>query len=124
PLSRAKGRYWLGRAEEALGNKTAAHEYYRQALSDPDTFHALLARQKLEPGRLAITMSPPADPSAEQVRRFVDLDAAKAVVIAKSAGLDASVMRLLLVQLRLFHLKNEADMAMVAHLAETVGDTQ
>ena len=124
PLSRAKARYWLGRTAEALGDKAAADEFYRQALSDPDTFHALLARQKLEPGRLAITTSPPAKPTAEQIRKFVDLDAAKAVVIAKSAGLDASVMRSFLVQLRLFHLKSEAEMALVAHLAEAVGDTQ
>ena len=124
PLSRAKARYWLGRAEEALGNKPAADEFYRQALADPDTFHALLARQKLEPGRLAISMSPPQMPTAAQIKRFVDLDAAKAVMIAKSAGLDASILRTLLVQIRLYHLKDEADMAMVAHLAETVGDTQ
>lgn len=124
PLSRAKARYWLGRAEEALGNKPAADEFYRQALADPDTFHALLARQKLEPGRLAISMSPPQLPTAAQIKRFVNLDAAKAVMIAKSAGLDASILRTLLVQIRLYHLKDEADMAMVAHLAETVGDTQ
>lgn len=124
PLSRAKARYWLGRTQEALGNKAAADEFYRQALADPDTFHALLARQKLEPGRLAISMSPPRTPTAEQIKRFVNLDAAKAVMIAKSAGLDVSILRTLLVQIRLFHLKDEADMAMVAHLAETVGDTQ
>lgn len=124
PLSRAKARYWLGRTAEALGDKAAADEYYRQALTDPDAFHALLARQKLEPGSLAITTSPPAAPTDEQIRKFNDLDAAKAVVIAKSAGLDISVMRSFLVQLRLYHLKNEAEMAMVAHLAEAVGDTQ
>jgi soluble lytic murein transglycosylase len=124
PLSRAKARYWLGRTAEAQGNKPAADEFYRQALSDPDTFHALLARQKLEPGRLAITTSAPQEPTAEQIQRFVNHDAAKAVVIAKSAGLDASVMRTFLVQLRMFHLKSEAEMAMVAHLAEAVGDTQ
>ncbi|MCC7250695.1 MAG: lytic transglycosylase domain-containing protein [Hyphomicrobium sp.] len=124
PLSRAKARYWLGRTAETQGNKAAADEYYRQALSDPDTFHALLARQKLEPGRLAITTSPPKAPTAEEVRSFISLDAAKAVVIAKSAGLDASVMRSFLVQLRMHHLKSEAGMAMVAHLAEAVGDTQ
>lgn len=124
PLSRAKARYWLGRVQEALGNKGAADEFYRQALADPDTFHALLARQKLEPGRLAISMSPPRTPTSDQVKRFVNLDAAKAVMIAKSAGLDVSILRTLLVQIRLFHLKDEADMAMVAHLAETVGDTQ
>lgn len=124
PLSRAKARYWLGRTAEAEGDKAAADEHYRQALADPDTFHALLARQKLEPGRLAISTSPPKEPTAEQVERFVALDAAKAVVIAKSAGLDVSIPRSFLVQLRLFHLKSEAESAMVAHLAEAIGDTQ
>ncbi|WP_295555530.1 lytic transglycosylase domain-containing protein [uncultured Hyphomicrobium sp.] len=124
PLSRAKARYWLGRTAEARGDKAAADEYYRQALSDPDTFHALLARQKLEPGSLAITTSPPKAPTDEEVQRFLALDAAKAVVIAKSAGLDASVMRSFLVQLRLANLDSEAASAMVAHLAEAVGDTQ
>lgn len=124
PLSRAKARYWLGRTAEAQGDRAAADEYYRQSLTDPDTFHALLARQKLEPGRLAITTSAPKAPSAEQIRAFIAHDAAKAVVIAKSAGLDASVMRTFLVQLRMFHIKNEAELAMVAHLAEAVGDTQ
>ena len=123
PLSRAKARYWLGRTAEALGNKAQADEYYRQALADPDTFHGLLARQKLEPGPLAITTSPPAEPTDEQARRFVDLDAAKAIVIAKSAGLDASIMRAFFVSLRQY-VGSEAESAMVAHLAEAVGDTQ
>lgn len=124
PLSRAKARYWLGRTAEARGDTARATEFYRRALSDPDTFHALLARQKLEPGRLAISTSPPKAPSANQIRRFINHDAAKAVVIAKNAGLDASVMRTFLVQLRFFHIDDEAELAMVAHLAEAVGDTQ
>ena len=124
PLSRAKARYWLGRTKEALGDKAAADEYYRQALADPDTFHALLARQKLEPGRLAIATSPPALPSPEQIKKFMAHDAAKAVVIAKSAGLDVSVMRTFLVQMRFFYSKSEPELAMVAQLAEAIGDTQ
>lgn len=123
PLSRAKARYWLGRAAEARNDKAAAEQFYRAALSDPDTFHAQLARQKLEPGALAITLSPPEAPTAEQVRQFVALDAAKAVVIAKQAKLDASILRAFIISLRLHH-KSEAELAMVAHLAEAVGDTQ
>jgi soluble lytic murein transglycosylase len=123
PLSRAKARYWLGRAAEARNDKPAADEFYRQALADPDAFHALLARQKLEPGRLAITTTPPAEPTAEQIKSFVNLDAAKAVVIAKSAGLDISIARSFIVQLRQY-VKSEAESAMVAHLAEAIGDTQ
>jgi soluble lytic murein transglycosylase len=123
PLSRAKARYWLGRTAEAKGDRAAADEYYRQALQDPDTFHALLARQKLEPGRLAITTSPPKDPTTEEIERFIGLDAAKAVVVAKNAGLDASIMRAFIVALRQ-NLKSEPESALVAHLAEAMGDTQ
>jgi soluble lytic murein transglycosylase len=123
PLSRAKARYWLGRTAEARGDKAAAHEFYRQALADPDTFHALLARQKLEPGHLAITTSPPSEPTADEIKRFNDLDAAKVVVIAKSAGLDVSIARSFIVSLRQ-SVKTEAESAMVAHLAEAIGDTQ
>ncbi len=123
PLSRAKASYWLGRTAEARKDKAAADEYYRQSLQDPDTFHALLARQKLEPGRLAITTKPPALPTGDEIERFVNHDAAKAVVIAKQAGLDASIMRSFFVQLRQF-AKTEGESAMVAHLAEAVGDTQ
>lgn len=123
PRSRAKARYWLGRTEEAKGDKAAADEYYRQALQDPDTFHALLARQKLEPGRLAITTSPPKDPTAVEIERFLGLETAKAVVVAKNANLDASIMRAFIVSLRQ-NLKTEAESALVAHLAEAMGDTQ
>lgn len=124
PLSRAKARYWLGRTAEAMKDKGTAEEYYRQALADPDTFHALLARQKLEPGRLAITTSAPAEPTAEEIRRFVGLDAARAVLIAKRAGLDISIARSFLVALRLAHLKSEGESVLAAHLAEAIGDTQ
>lgn len=123
PLSRAKAAYWLGRTAEAKNDKAAAAEYYRAALRDPDAFHALLARQKLEPGRHSINTPPPAEPTPDQIRKFVDLDAVKAVVIAKKAGLDISIMRSFIVQLRIV-LKSEAEAAMVAHLAEAVGDTQ
>jgi len=123
PLSRAKASYWLGRTAEALGDKAAADQYYRDALQDPDTFHALLARQKLEPGRLPITTTTPKEPTQEQIRHFVDLDAAKAVVVARKAGLDIGIARSFLTQLRLT-LRSEPEAAMIAHLAESIGDTQ
>jgi soluble lytic murein transglycosylase len=123
PLSRAKASYWLGRTAEAMNDKEGAEKYYREALADPDTFHGLLARQKLEPGRLAINTAPPIVPDAEQVQKFISLDATKAAVIAKKAGLDVSIMRSFLVQLR-FALTTEADNVLIAHLAEALGDTQ
>lgn len=123
PLSRAKARYWMGRNAAARGDDAAARRYYQEATADPDTFHALLARQKLEPGTLAITIAPPQVPSDAEARAFFNLDAARAVIIAHKAGLDSSISRLFLLSLRQ-HLKTEPEAAMTAHLAEAIGDTQ
>jgi len=124
PLSRAKARYWLGRTAEARNDKAAAREYYQQAQADPDTFHALLARQKLERGRLAIITTPPAEPTREDVQRFLGEDAVRAAVIAREAKLDASIMRAFIVSLRNHYLQSETMLSLLAHLAEALGDTQ
>lgn len=123
PLSRAKARYWMGRNAEARGDTDAARRYYHEATEDPDTFHALLARQKLEPGTLAISIEPPRAPTDAEARAFVELDAARAVIIAHKAGLDSNIPRLFLLSLRQ-HLTTEPEAAMIAHLAEAIGDTQ
>ncbi len=54
---------------------------------------------------------------------LLDLDAAKAVVIAKKSGLDIS-HHAQLHRAAPHLLKSEAEAAMVAHLAEAIGDTQ
>ncbi len=123
PLSRAKANYWLGRTAEALKDKTAARAFYKEAARDPDTFHGLLALQKLEPGRQSFPITLPSSPTAEEIARFNGLDAARALVIAHKAKLDRSITRAFLIQLRIF-LDSEAEIAMVAHLAEAFGDTQ
>lgn len=123
PLSRAKASYWLGRTAEALKDKASAETFYKEATRDPDTFHGQLAMQKLEPGRQSFPISPPAAPTSDEIRRFNDLDAVKALVMAHKAKLDRTVTRAFLTQLR-FYLKSEAELAMIAHMAEALGDTQ
>jgi soluble lytic murein transglycosylase len=123
PLSRARALYWLGRTSEALADREKAREYYRAASNYIDTFHGQLARLKLDPDGGTLDLKPPAAPTAEEVSRFNGTDAVKAAVFAHKAGLDASIERAFL-----FHLRNyfdtEAEVAMVAHLAEAFGDTQ
>lgn len=123
PLSRAKGDYWLGRVAEQRGNAEKSTEHYRRAAAEIDTFHGQLARQRLEPGRLPIALSPPARPTADQIQRFNALDAVKAAVVARKSNLDLAVVRAFLNQLRNV-ADGEAEVAMVAHLAEALGDTQ
>jgi peptidoglycan lytic transglycosylase len=123
PLSHARGQYWLGRVHEALGDQTKAREHYQAAAAYFDTFHGQLARLKVDPGASALKITPPAAPSADEIARFTGSDAVKAAVVARKAGLDLSLTRSFLYHLR-HHLQTEAEVAMVAHLAEALGDTQ
>jgi soluble lytic murein transglycosylase len=123
PLSRARGHYWLGRAYEALGDRAKANESYLRASLQIDTFHGQLARLKLDPKATSLKIDPPVAPTPEEIARFTGLDTIKAAVIAQKVGLDSSLVRAFLVQLR-SHMKSEAEVAMLAHLAEEIGDTQ
>ena len=123
PLSIARGQYWLGRVYEALRDPAKAQEHYKAASAHFDTFHGQLARLKVDAGAHALTITPPAAPTPEEVARFNGSDAVMAAVIARKAGLDISLARAFLNHLR-NHFKSEAEVAMVAHLAEALGDTQ
>lgn len=123
PLSRAKAAYWLGRIAESQGDKAAAAARYADAAKNPDTFHGLVAMQKLDPARKKIDITPPKFPESEQLANFVSLDAAKAVVLARKAGLSRDYTRGFLTSLRI-GLPSEAEAGMIAHLAGSIGDTQ
>ena len=123
PLSRAKASYWLGRVAEARGDAAAAKEHYKAAGVEGDTFHGLLARLKLAPATRTLGLKPPAMPSNADIERFRSLDAVKAAVIARKAGLDLGITRGFLFHLRSV-LETEAQGALVAHLAHALGDTQ
>ena len=123
PLSRAKAAYWLGRVADARGDKAEAARQYRLATKNPDTFHGLLAMQMLQNGRTNLDIKPPALPSPQQVRKFVSLDAAKALVMASKAKLSRVYTRSFLIGLG-NELPSEAEAGMVAHVADALGDPQ
>jgi len=123
PQTRSKAHYWLGRTYEALGERGKANESYLKASLQVDTFHGQLARQKLDPKASAFKIDPPAAPSRAEIARFNGLDVVQAAIIANKAGLDRSLVRAFLIQTRV-HMATEAEVAMLAHLAEELGDTQ
>lgn len=123
PLSRAKAAFWLARTHAALGRLEQVRPQLERAARHVDTFYGHLAMQELEPGRTHLPVTPPQLPSEAEAATFNSRDAVQAVVVARRAGLDASVMRAFLVHLR-NTLPSEPEHAMIAHLAEAVGDTQ
>lgn len=123
PLSRSRGNYWLGRTAELLGDKDRARASYEAAAKEIDTFHGLLALQKLKPGRQPLAIDPPALPTDDQAARFAANDTAKAFALARKAGLGRSVTRVFLINLAKIE-KSEPWAAMAAHLARATDDTQ
>ena len=123
PLGHAKSNYWLGRALDEKGDKSGAEQAYRAAARHMDTFHGLLAMQKLQPGRHSLKIEPPAMPTPEQIARLRKMEPARAVALAQAANLTASIPRILLQHLAELE-DSEAWDAMVAHLARSVGDNQ
>jgi len=122
PLSRAKAEYWSGRAAEALGDQTRAREHFTAAQRFPDTFHGQLAMARMGAAR-SFAFPPPALPNAAQARAFETSDAVRAAVVAHKAGL-VGPARTFLFHLARGELGSEPHAAMLAHLAEALGDTQ
>lgn len=123
PLTLARAEYWLGRALEALGQQKDAKTHYEAAAKLFDTFHGQLARHKIAAGKPQLAVSLPVAPTVEETAQFNALDAVQAVVIADKLDLERGIERALLGQLR-YHLKTEGELALLAHLAERLGDTQ
>ncbi|WP_325025300.1 lytic transglycosylase domain-containing protein [Hyphomicrobium sp.] len=123
PLSRAKAAYWLGRVADARGDSQEAAKQYRLAAKNSDTFHGLLAMQMLDPGRTSLEISPPAYPTQAQIQKLASAETAKALVIARKAKLSREITRTLLAGLR-NAANTEAEVGMVAYLADALGDPQ
>ncbi len=123
PQSRARAAWWLAKTYEARDDKAAVRAHYEQAAKHVDTFFGLLSMQALQPERTELKAPPPRLATQAEAEKFMARDAVKAVAVARRSGLDQSVTRALLVALRNASM-TEPEHAMIAHLAEAIGDTQ
>ncbi len=123
PLSVARGNYWLARAHETLGQKKEATRFYEEAAARIDTFHGALARQHLNPGPQDAPMPLPAMPSATVAESFNANPVVRAAMFAHHAEVGRGLARITVAHLR-SSLKSEAEVAMLAHLANAIGDHQ
>ncbi len=123
PLSRGRAGYWLGRLAEQSGNAAAATAHFTEAAREIDTFYGQLARLKLDPKNRKLAINYPSTPTADEIARFNALDATKAIVVAKKAGLDPAIVRSFFIHLR-SHFTSQTEIGMLNHLATAMGDTQ
>jgi len=123
PLSAARGNYWLARAHEALGAKKEATRYYEEAAARIDTFHGALAHQKLNPGPQRAPIPLPAMPSASVAESFNANPMLRAAILAHRGDVGRAIARTIVAHLR-SRLESEPAVALLAHLANALGDHQ
>ncbi len=117
PVSLARGAYWAGRAEAALGNKDGAAEWYRKAATYLTTYYGQLASAELDP-----SARPPfpqtIQPTDEERKQFEANDLVQAVRVLQQIGqslkVKAFVTRLVL------NAKSPGEHTLIAELATRI----
>ncbi len=123
PLTRSRAHYWLGRAEQARGDKAAADAAFKIAAEQLDTFHGALARvHRAEPQR-ALVLPFPKLPSDASVAALAKQSAIRAGVLAIKTGLPSSIARSLFGAFT-WSVDDGEQILLAAQLAEDLGDSQ
>ncbi len=86
PISLARGYYWLGRAQSAMGDAEAAAAWYEKASEYPYTYYGQLAAEAIGGDALARQFEAAPDPSPEDRARFASRPAAQALRILSEVG--------------------------------------
>jgi soluble lytic murein transglycosylase len=92
PITASRGNYWMGRAEEAAGNKADAQRYFRTAAQYGTTYYGQLARAKLGMGAEPIQ---PLRPSAAAREAFERNSAVRAIRLLYAAKAQDRVIPLI-----------------------------
>lgn len=117
PITAARGNYWMARAEEAAGNRTAAQTYYAAAARFGTTYYGQLALAKLGSG---VGQIRPLKPSAQARAAFERNSAVRAIRLLYAAG--ASERAIPLISETADGLRDAESLALLAELTEKQND--
>lgn len=119
-ISRAE--YWLGRTALVLGDRGSAAVHFHVAAKYPQYFYGQLGRQALDPrpARLAVTPTPV--PTQEDIDRFMQHKAVRALGVARAMGVQWVTPQFLLSLSRT--LESAAEVVLLAEYAKAVGQKQ
>ena len=84
PTTLSRGLYWLGRAQEAAGDRAGAKAAYERAAPYSTTYYGQLARARLGLKELAINR--PLEPNAADRAQFGKLESVRALRLLHAAG--------------------------------------
>lgn len=88
PISLARGAYWSGRAEEALGNTLGAREWYKKAIEFDLTYYGQLAVARLGIEAIPAALLSTPQPTAAQVAAFNAHELVQVVLSLNELGQD------------------------------------
>lgn len=117
PLSVSRAHYWLGRAYEQAGNRSAASNSYRQAAAYPATFYGQLASAKIGVGKLSLRRQ---RASAADRANFANRQLVRAIKLLEDNGYGwrANIIYRHLAR----NLSSAGEIALLALRAEQKGD--
>ena len=116
-ITRSRGHYWLGRADEARGNKSAARQHFQRAAQHGSAFYGQLARAKLGKKRVGVARAP--KPGKADRTAFDRNELVRALKAMAAAG---HINRTLPLFLHLSKtLPNPAQASLLINLAERYG---
>ncbi|HEX3672947.1 MAG TPA: lytic transglycosylase domain-containing protein [Rhizomicrobium sp.] len=97
PISKARARYWEGRAYEAMDDDTAAWRAYHQASLIPETFYGQLALARIDATPHLRLIEPAIEPGPELRATYDGEDMTHAIRVLADLGIE-SLLRAFAVQ--------------------------
>lgn len=115
PISKGRAGYWMGRAQEALGDSDGAHTAYAMGAEHQTSFYGLLAAERIGRPFDPVLAAPPVLPPWREAA-FMDSSVLKAGVLLLDAG------QLNLAERFLTHLVESLDPVQAGQLGDMVID--
>ncbi|MCB1511195.1 MAG: lytic transglycosylase domain-containing protein [Hyphomicrobiaceae bacterium] len=124
PLSASQASFWLGMTYAKLGRAKSARKHFATAAKIRDTFHGLLARERLgqSGGKLVLPM--PTAPTAADINRLKSSDVLRALVLTVKLDLDRIQYPLRLFRKIIAGLKTEGEFVALAQIGRQLRDGQ
>lgn len=121
-ISRSRASYWLGRADEALGNKDSAKNWYSLAAQFPSTFYGQLASEKVY-GDYNPSMFLNDYISSSAYSQFKKNELVQALTILIRRNISSQITDCFFSKLFL-NAKSRNDYLLIAKFAEEIGQTR